>query len=264
LPRQGATYGATRVTLSRAPLSPLDRRRRILPRAPGKMRAPALQNALVEAYRLTYKLYGHASLEKARTICRSLGLTFSNEEASKLLAPFIAKAHAASPPRNGRHFGRNDGRQTTPKAEGSTNGTTDSRVANEPLLVACRRSASPHVTADKRGGATASTRPLKLPLDLAEKRGRHAILEPIWAELQPHVHHMTKTRWKTMNGRFADDMHSAGATPEQVLDAWRELSKDRGEFILSLSVVQRAMAQRGARITQQRRFDSDDEIAALR
>jgi hypothetical protein len=82
----------------------------------------------------------------------------------------------------------------------------------------------------------------RLPLSRAEWDARDAIIGLIEPELRPSLRGMTWTSWRKINGPVCLDMAKAGATPDEVYVAWRELCEEKGEAVHSMRLVQKRIA----------------------
>ena len=90
------------------------------------------------------------------------------------------------------------------------------------------------------GKPKAPLKAIKLPFDRADLDARTAILKAVWAQLQPLIGRSTSySDWRARNSRVAMSFAVGHFEPQHILAAWEDCSKERGEPVRELALVQK-------------------------
>lgn len=206
-------------------------------------------------------------VERTRAAARAAGVKFDNGQAARWLSEFTVRHNGKRKPQDqkGRFLGtqtdartgeqterrRTNAHETDGTADGSPNGSADSRASHKVSLfnylaetnVSACVAPQPHeagVNDGKNRREKERSRALRLPLERAELDRRREILRAVWEQVQPYIGRATTfTVWQRRNNRVAASFVKVGMSPAYVVAAWGVASKQRGEPIRELAMLQR-------------------------
>ena len=193
------------------------------------------QQVVVGIYLALEKCGGRNLIDRSRAAARAAGVSFSNADATRWLAPFQSARGRRTDierPANGRGFVREADVQKTADGPGS-----DSRANNVSLVTKIETTSQQMDLIPE----FKTPRVAKQPSD--GDLGAWAIRDAIGDLVAPMLNGMTLAAWKAANGKAARSLHDAQKSAADVVAFWKSHVGYDGRPFLMLSELQKAMAK---------------------